>query len=113
VVFDLSTAEIAVFEVAEDDKGIRYVASKAARAYNLTELVTCNDIEVTWLCCYVQKNEGVANSIARGRGSCDTVRWPWHSNTFFTLNLLIKEVFKLFCPSFFFSLLVYKINLTL
>jgi hypothetical protein len=43
------------------------------------ELATCNDIEVTVV--LLRTEEGVANSTARGRGSCDSVRWPWHSNT--------------------------------
>jgi hypothetical protein len=42
------------------------------------ELVTCNDIEVTVVLLHIE--EGVANSTARGRGLCDSVRWPWHSN---------------------------------
>jgi hypothetical protein len=43
------------------------------------ELATCNDIEVDVV--LLRTEEGVANSTARGRGSCDSVRWPWHSNT--------------------------------
>jgi hypothetical protein len=36
------------------------------------KLATCNDLKVTWL---VTVQVGVANPTARGRGSCDTVRW--------------------------------------
>jgi hypothetical protein len=42
------------------------------------ELATYNDTEVTVV--LLRTEEGVANSTARGRGSCDSVRWPWHSN---------------------------------
>jgi hypothetical protein len=42
------------------------------------ELATCNDIEVDVVLLHTE--EGVANSTARGRGLCDSVRWPWHSN---------------------------------
>jgi hypothetical protein len=44
----------------------------------LMELATC-EIEVTVV--LLRTEEGVANSTARGRGSCDSVRWPWHFNT--------------------------------
>jgi hypothetical protein len=43
----------------------------------LMELATC-EIEVTVVLLHTE--EGVTNSTARGRGSCDSVRWPWHSN---------------------------------
>jgi hypothetical protein len=48
-------------------------------ADGVMELATCNDIEVTVV--LLRTEEGVANFTARGRGSCDSVRWPWHSNT--------------------------------
>jgi hypothetical protein len=44
------------------------------------ELATC-EIEVTVV--LLRTEEGVANSTARGRGSCDSIRWPWHSNTIY------------------------------
>jgi hypothetical protein len=43
----------------------------------MMELATC-EIEVTVV---LLRTEEVANSTARGRGSCDSVRWPWHSNS--------------------------------
>jgi hypothetical protein len=53
------------------------------------ELATCNDIEVDVV--LLRTEEGVANSTARGRGSCDSVRWPWHSNNF---SSIIKPGFS-------------------
>jgi hypothetical protein len=42
------------------------------------ELATCNDIEVDVV--LLRTEEGVANSTACGRGSCDRTL-AWHSNT--------------------------------
>jgi hypothetical protein len=56
----------------------------------LMELATC-EIEVTVVLLHTE--EGVANSTARGRGSCDSVRWPWHSNITYSSrsqNILVQ-----------------------
>jgi hypothetical protein len=45
--------------------------SRYAHSVLLMELATC-DIEVDVI---ITVQVGVANSTARGRGSCDTVRW--------------------------------------
>jgi hypothetical protein len=52
------------------------------------ELATCNDIEVTVVLLHTE--EGVANSTACGRGSCDTVRWSWHSNNSQLIIILLS-----------------------
>jgi hypothetical protein len=58
----------------------------------MMELATC-EIEVTVM--LLRTEEGVANSTARGRGSCDSVRWPWHSNKiddfFIGVEILVKH----------------------
>jgi hypothetical protein len=43
------------------------------------ELVTCNNIKVTVVLLHTE--EGVANSTICERRLCNSVRWPWHSNT--------------------------------
>jgi hypothetical protein len=58
------------------------------------ELATC-EIEVTVV--LLRTEEGVANSTARGRGSCDSVRWPWHSNNVVHKFVVGKETLEIVC----------------
>jgi hypothetical protein len=65
---------MAIFEVVDNDKSIRYIALETARAYNLMELATYNNIKVTIILLYIE--EGVANSTIRGCRLCNFIYWP-------------------------------------